>query len=65
VLWAGDDVLPTADIIFGARRAAAVRSTPVLLIRLEPLTPLPLASVQEDLHILACREMSRQRLPKI
>jgi hypothetical protein len=65
VLWAGDHVPPVGDITLDAPRTAPVRSTPVLLIRLDPLPPLPLASVQEDLHILVCREMSRQRLPKI
>jgi len=65
VLWAGDHVPPVGDITLDAPRTAPVRSTPVLPIRLDPLPPLPLASVQEDLHILVCREMSRQGLPKI
>jgi hypothetical protein len=57
--------MPGANIILDARWSAAVRSTPVELIRPDSLPPLPVSSVEEDLHILVGREMSLERLPEI
>jgi hypothetical protein len=57
--------LPGADISLLARRAATVHPSAVRLIGLNPLPPFLSPPVEEDLDILAFREMLSQGHPKI
>jgi hypothetical protein len=46
VLWSDDHKLPEADISLDARRAAPVRTAPLLPQRLDPLSSVPPSSVE-------------------
>ncbi len=65
LLWKNEDERMISKISIGARSAATGCPTPVGLVLLDPLPPLPLPPVQEDLDLFVPRELLQQILPKI
>jgi hypothetical protein len=65
LLRANDHILPRADIRLDAERATAVSAPPVQLRRHDPLPPVPVPPIENDLHVPASHEVSRQGLPNV
>lgn len=54
-----------AEIIVDAHRASAIGLTPLWLVRLNTLPPLPLPPVQEDLDLCVAREIPGQIITEV